>query len=97
MIDSIPGGAVTLLVAAAACVAGAVVVLKLRRGSAARSVQRVVKTIAFESSNDLVIPNADGGEIQIDYLILTAEGLVVIDVKEVRGKVFGSDKCRSGP
>ena len=65
-----------------------------RRAGAGRSVEKVVKSIAFEYLSNLIIPNADGGEIQIDHLILTAEGLVVIDVKEVSGTVFGSDKMQ---
>ena len=65
-----------------------------RRAGTGRSVEKVVKTIAFEYLSNLIIPNADGGEIQIDHLILTAEGLLVIDVKEVSGTVFGSDKMQ---
>lgn len=65
-----------------------------RRRRSGRSVDEVVKRIAFEYLSNLVIPNADEGEIQIDHLILTAEGLLVIDVKEVDGTVFGSDKMQ---
>lgn len=65
-----------------------------RRRHGNRTVDQVVKRIAFEYLSNLVIPNADDGEIQIDHLILTAEGLLVIDVKEVRGKIFGSDKMQ---
>jgi hypothetical protein len=65
-----------------------------RRSGSARSVEKVVKSIAYEYLSNLIIPNADGGEIQIDHLILTAEGLLVIDVKEVNGTVFGSDKMQ---
>ena len=65
-----------------------------RRAGSGRSVKKVVKSIAYEYLSNLIIPNADGGEIQIDHLILTAEGLLVIDVKEVNGTVFGSDKMQ---
>lgn len=65
-----------------------------RRQRRGRSVDAVVKSIAFEYLSNLIIPNADEGEIQIDHLLLTAEGLVVIDVKEVAGTVFGSDKMQ---
>lgn len=59
-----------------------------------RSVDEVVNSIAYETLSNLIIPNADGGEIQIDHLVLTAEGLLVIDVKDVSGIVFGSDKMQ---
>ena len=65
-----------------------------RRTRRDRSVDDVVKSIAFEYLSNLIIPNADGGEIQIDHLVLTAEGLLVIDVKQVSGIVFGSDKMQ---
>ncbi len=65
-----------------------------RRRRRQRSVDRVVKSIAYEYLSNLIIPKADEGEIQIDHLILTAEGLLVIDVKEVSGIVFGSDKMQ---
>lgn len=51
-------------------------------------------TIAFERIDNLIVPNADEGEIQIDHLLLTPNGLLVIDVKDVYGTVFGSDKMQ---
>jgi hypothetical protein len=65
-----------------------------RRRGRARSFESVLDAIAFERICDLVVPNADEGEIQIDHLVLTSEGLLVIDVKEVSGAVFGSDKMQ---
>jgi hypothetical protein len=59
-----------------------------------RSLAHALDTIAFERIDDLVIPNADEGEIQIHHLVLTAKGLLVIDVKDVQGAVFGSDKMQ---
>jgi hypothetical protein len=66
---------------------------RYRRGSR-RSLKNVLATIAFERIDNLVIPNADEGEIQIDHLLLTPNGLLVIDVKNVQGVVFGSDKMQ---
>ena len=48
--------------------------------------------ISFERAERLVIPGADEGEIQIDRLLLTSQGLLVLEVKDVQGAVFGSDK-----
>ena len=84
----------TLAGLAAAAIAAVLLLYRFQRRRSSRSVQRVVKTIAFEYLSGLIIPNAEGGEIQIDHLALTSEGLLVIDVKEVRGKVFGSDKMQ---
>ena len=59
-----------------------------------RSFDAVVKTIAYERLSDLVIAKMDEGEIHIDHLLLTAQGLLVLDIKEVNGIVFGSDKMQ---
>jgi len=59
-----------------------------------RSLSRVLKSIAYERIDGLIIPNGDEGEIQIDHLLLTAEGLLIIHVKDVIGTVFGSDKMQ---
>lgn len=79
---------------------GAVVVLLVvwlivrRRQAVTRSLTSVLNDIAFERIQGLVIPKADEGEIQIDHLILTAQGLLIIDIKDVQGAVFGSDKMQ---
>ena len=66
-------------------------ILRIRRRSE-RTVESVLRDIAYERLQNLVIPKADEGEIQIDHLILTAAGLLIVDIKEVEGNVFGSDK-----
>lgn len=56
------------------------------------ALEEALADIAFERIEHLVIPSADEGEIQIDQLLLTSQGLLILEVKEVRGTVFGSDK-----
>ena len=60
-----------------------------RRGT---PLEQAIDEIAFESIQQLVIPGADEGEIQIDQLLLTSQGLLVLEIKDVQGTVFGSDK-----
>lgn len=50
--------------------------------------------IAYERIEGLVIPSADEGEIQIDHLLLTTRGLLVLEIKEAVGTVFGGDKLQ---
>jgi len=61
-----------------------------RRGS----LESVVANISFDRIEGLVIPSADEGEIMIDYLLLTSQGLLILDVKDVQGIVFGGDKMQ---
>lgn len=54
--------------------------------------QRALADISYERIEKVVIPSADEGEIQIDQLLLTSQGLLILEIKEVQGTVFGSDK-----
>jgi hypothetical protein len=65
-----------------------------RRRAGGAHLQRVLKEIAFARIEGLVVPDSDGGEIQVDYLLLTSQGLLILHVKDVQGVVFGSDKMQ---
>jgi hypothetical protein len=58
------------------------------------SLEKVLAEIAYQRIEALVIPSADEGEIQVDQLLLTSHGLLIIEVKDVQGVVFGSDKMQ---
>ena len=62
-----------------------------RRGT---RLDQVLEQIGFDRIRNLVLPNGDDGEILIDQLLLTAQGLLVLEVKNVQGTVFGSDKMQ---
>jgi len=61
------------------------------RGSA---LDKALREIGFEHIQGLIIPSADEGEIQVDHLLLTSKGLLVLEIKDVQGTVFGSDKMQ---
>ena len=54
--------------------------------------ERALSDISYERIEALVIPSADEGEIQVDQLLLTSQGLLILEIKDVQGTVFGSDK-----
>jgi hypothetical protein len=58
------------------------------------SLENALAAIGFDHINALIIPNADEGEIQIDKLILTSQGLLILEIKDAQGVVFGSDKMQ---
>jgi hypothetical protein len=68
-------------------------VLYRRRNSGSR-LKKVLNEISHDRIDDLLIPNGDEGEIQIDHLLLTSQGLLIVDIKEAVGTVFGSDKMK---
>jgi hypothetical protein len=68
-------------------------VYRSRQGRS-RTVEGVLQEIGYDRINNLIIPNGDDGEILIDYLLLTSQGLLIVDIKDVEGTVFGSDKMQ---
>jgi hypothetical protein len=68
--------------------------LVYRRHRGGDHLQRVLKEIAYARIEGLVVPDSDDGEIQIDYLLLTSQGLLILHIKDVQGVVFGSDKMQ---
>jgi len=71
-----------------------VIWLVYRRRAGGDHLQRVLREIAYARIEGLVVPDSDGGEIQIDYLLLTSQGLLILHIKDVQGVVFGSDKMQ---
>jgi hypothetical protein len=65
-----------------------------RRHMLGNRLHRVLSEISHDRIDGLVIPNGDDGEIQIDHLLLTSQGLLIVDIKNVVGTVFGSDKMQ---
>ena len=56
--------------------------------------KKVLADISHDRIDGLVILNGDDGEIQIDHLLLTTQGLLIVDIKDAVGTVFGSDKMK---
>lgn len=68
-------------------------ILRLVRGRRG-GLEGALADISFDRIEGLVIPKADEGEILIDYLILTSHGLLILEVKDNQGAVFGGDKLQ---
>lgn len=58
------------------------------------SLEQVLADISYQRIEALIIPSADEGEIQVDQLLLTSQGLLILEVKDVEGAVFGGDKLQ---
>ncbi len=64
--------------------------IRSRRGG----LEGTLTEISFDRIEGLIIPNADEGEILVDYLLLTSKGLLILEVKDVQGTVLGGDKLQ---
>lgn len=51
----------------------------------------VLRSIGIAAQTDVSVPDGNGGLIHLEHLIFTAKGLIVLDIKTVRGIVFASD------
>lgn len=54
--------------------------------------KRALKRIARDVRRDLLLPDGMGGRIQLDYLVLTRRGILVLDARHAPGVVFGGDR-----
>jgi hypothetical protein len=68
----------------------ALIVLRWRRRRS--DIAGALHAVTIQRLHDVLAPDGMGGHIQIEYLILTAHGILVIDVKRVEGVVFASDR-----
>lgn len=66
----------------------AAVVMRRRR----RATGDVLKEIGVKSMHDVLLPDGVGGVIHLQNVLLTAKGILVVDVKSFEGKVFASDR-----
>lgn len=81
--------AVTALLIAAA---GAIVFYRYWRRRAQWLAQlRQIESVAYESLRDVVLPDGNGDHLHVDFVLLTSRGLLVADLREVRGTIFGSE------
>jgi len=79
------GFAIVVAVALAAIVAWW---LRRRYLAPARVLARRLRAISADMLVNVIIPDGMGGEIHVDHLLLTADGLLLLDFKDVRGTVF---------
>ncbi|MEA1052253.1 nuclease-related domain-containing protein [Lamprobacter modestohalophilus] len=57
-----------------------------------RAVARVLKRQALRVANDIILPDGRGGLTQIDHLVLTPTGILVIETKNYSGLIFGRER-----
>ena len=87
-LDLLAAGAAGVLVVVAA-VAGIVL---LRRYRARRALLARIEAVAAAHLQDVLLPDGNGGSFHIDFLLLTAAGIVVVDLRDVAGLIFGSEQ-----
>lgn len=57
-----------------------------------KAIDAAIASIAYEMLKNVLVPNGNGGQIHIHYLLLTQRGLLVVDLLDHPGAVFGGDQ-----
>lgn len=68
-----------------------------RRWDRYRARRQLVKSFEAVSAavlRDVLIPDGSGGQLHIDFLLLTGRGLLVVDYRDVEGVVFGGEHMK---
>lgn len=79
-------------VAALVLAGGAYGALAWRRHRARRALLGRFEAIAVEHLQDVLLPDGNGGWFHVDFLLLTPTGVIVVDLRDVVGLVFGSEQ-----
>ena len=55
-------------------------------------VRKRLARIWSEALHDVILPASRGGLTQVDHLVLTGAGLLVVETKNYRGRIFGREQ-----
>jgi len=66
--------------------------LQFRAYRVRKGIDAAISGIAYEMLKNVLVPNGNGGQIHIHYLLLTQRGLLVVDLLDHAGAVFGGDQ-----
>ncbi len=51
-----------------------------------------VTSCGFDHMRDVLVPDGQGSALHVDFLLLTARGVIVIDLRDIAGNIFGGDQ-----
>lgn len=66
--------------------------LRIRVFRARRAIDAAIASVAYEMLKNVLLPNGNGGQIHVNYLLLTQRGVLVVDLLDLPGAVFGGEQ-----
>jgi hypothetical protein len=81
-----------LMAAGGLAAATAIVVTGVSLARRRRNLDHVLRRIAWQQLEDVVIPDDVDGEIHLDLALLTSRGILVLDIRRVSGTLFWGDQ-----
>jgi len=64
------------------------------RFRARKQIVRSFESVSAAVLRDVLIADGSGGQLHIDFLLLTGRGFLVVDYRDVEGVVFGGEHMR---
>ena len=92
--DIIVQATVAVMLVALLAVASAWAYRHWSRFRARKQIVRSFESVSAAVLRDVLIPDGSGGQLHIDFLLLTGRGLLVVDYRDVEGIVFGGEHMR---
>lgn len=85
-----------LILAVVGVVMFVALIVYMVRALKARKVQQSlhegITSVSLEYLHNVLVPDGMGAVMHIDYLLLTSRGVIVIDLRDQRGNIFGGDQ-----
>jgi Nuclease-related domain len=63
-----------------------------RRRTEYQRLENSIISAGSEHLRNVLVPDGMGAVMHIDYLLLTSRGVLVIDLRDIRGNIFGGDQ-----
>lgn len=92
MPDEIPEWALPAAIGLLASAGIVAFALYYRRIRARKKLDGMIGAVAYDMLKDVLVPNGMGGQIHVHYLLLTERGLLVLDLLDIPGAIFGGDQ-----
>ena len=93
LLEQIEPQTLALLVGAVLLLALLVWLYRLyRRYAMRRALLNALKGVAYDVVRDVLVPDGMEGHLHIDFLLLTQRGILILDLREIPGMVFGGDQ-----
>lgn len=90
-LSEIPTGWLVLGAALAVLAAAAGAFPFWRRYRARRALLERIESVATAHLKDVLLPDGNGGWFHVDFVLMTGAGVVVIDLRDLPGLIFGSE------
>ena len=59
-----------------------------------RDVRQRLRAVALDMLEDIIVPDGDGSELHVDFALLTPAGVLLLELRDVEGHVFGSNQMQ---